>query len=832
MNSLENIMNSITNGLKKIKSLLKSSFKKLKGIKITNIKKTVKKLKLKHVLYGITAVILFLLVIIIWSAIIKIRLFSLDATPLFEDRNGNFLTEGSSEYDKLGFWEVPDPIPDRIRESILIIEDKRFYSHDGVDTRSVFRALYNNVFFGRYEGASTIAMQVVRMQFPEKRNMWNKAIEMLAAYFLVQEYGREAVLRHYMKIVPQGNQIYGFAYAARRYFKKPLQDLSWAEAAILSSLPKAPGEMNLFRFAGLLSAIERARLILTLLFQNGKIDEEAFKQSLRQLNLFYTPIKESRPVNSYHYILRILEEKNEVLNTIKEDTYTRSIKTSLDPDIQEFIQNLADFAMLKYRPRGAGNIAIMVADKVTGEILGYIGSQDYFNEEFSGSINYAVTPRSSGSTLKPFLYALGLQTGDFTPASILADLPLHIISEYGEYSTRNFDETFLGPILYRNALANSRNNPTVRVLDGIGLPKVYDYFNELGLHEKENPSDYYGYGIILGGLYVTLEDLIRAFGIIANDGADFKLHWLRADNYENFASDIRYIDESAARQITLFLSDPLARLPSFPRLSTLEFPFPVAIKTGTSQGFRDAWSLAYSSKYIVGVWLGHPENDRMNRIGSFDSSSIVKNILIYLQPEESKGMNEVPFPVPRNHISIKICLLSGELAGEDCPSVSLEYFPETAIPHRLCSVHQKYAIDIETGVLANENTLPQNVQVQSFTVLPPEYAAWGMAKGYGKPPVSNDMELETSISIMQPLNGSRLLIDPETPRMFQTLALKAVVLPVIIEITWIVDGVEYETVEYPYETRWPLDEGVHTFQAKFTRANVFSEVVSIIVSDY
>ncbi len=825
------------NYLKYVLKKLKSKLNELgKNFSLHDLKEFIKKFKIKYLLYSLSAVFLLLLFIIFFSAVLRIRLFSPITTPLFEDRDGNFLTEGSSEYDKLGFWEVSDTIPYRIKECILIIEDKRFYSHEGVDLWSVLRAVYSNLFLGRYEGASTIAMQVVRMQFQEERNIWNKTIEMLTAYFLIQEYGHEEVLRQYMKIVPQGNQIYGFAYASRRYFKKPLEDLSWTEAAVLAALPKAPGKMNLFRFTGLLSAIERARLILTLLFQNEKIDEETFEHSLRQLNLFYTPVKESRPVNSYHFILRILEERNnvEVQNSINEVSYTRSIKTSLDPDVQMFIQNIADYAMLKYRPRGAGNVAIMVVDKNTGEILGYIGSDDYFNEDYSGAINYAVTPRSSGSTLKPFLYALGLETGKFTPASILADLPLHIISDYGEYSTSNFDETFLGPILYRNALANSRNNPTVRVLDRIGLPIVYDNFYELGLHRKEHPFDYYGYGIVLGGLYVTLEDLVRAYGILANDGNEFKLRWLRADNYETLESDKTYIDESAARQITLFISDPLARLPSFPRLSSLEFPFPVAIKTGTSQGFRDAWSVGYSSKYIVGVWIGHPDNDRMNNIGSFDSSSLVKSIMLYLHPEESKGINEVPFSIPRNHVPVKICLLSGEIAGEDCPSLSLEYFPETQIPHSLCSVHQKYALDKETGALANKNTLPQNVIVQSFTVLPPEYAAWGIVKGYGKPPVSNDFDMqpETSISILLPLNGSRLLIDPETPRMFQTIALKAVVLPVIKEITWYVDGAEYQTVEYPYETRWALEVGMHTFQSKFTRANVFSEIVSITVSNY
>ncbi len=754
----------------------------------------------------------------------RARLDSPPETPLFEDRYGRYLAESSTGHDLLGFWEVPAPTPKRISRCLLAIEDKRFYKHAGVDARALLRALSNNLFQGRREGASTIPMQVARLRHPSPRTLGNKLLEIAEAFVLIKRYGHEAVFRHYMKIVPLGNQIHGFAYAARRYFQKPLEDLSWTEAAILAALPKAPGAMNLYSHRGFLSSMSRGNLILELLLQEGILDSQAYRQSLRELSRRYTPLRPRRPEHSYHVILRLLESYEAGAGLSKPK------RTTLDMDLQAFLQGLASRAMKKYRPYGAGNTAMIVVDRQNGDVLAYLGSENYFDERFSGSIDYVRTLRSSGSTLKPFLYALGLQTRTFSPASILADLPLSILDPGGRrlISYSNVDDEFLGPMLYRRALANSRNIPTIRVLAQVGLQEAYDFFAAIGLHGAERPAEYYGYGLVLGGLYVTLEDLVRAYGILAGGGKEFRLRWFLEDDPE-VAN--RILSEATARQISLFLSDPLARLPTFSRLSSLEFPFPVAIKTGTSQGYRDAWSMAYSSKYVVGTWLGHPDNQRMNHVGSSAASELVQQILLYLQPEESRGINEQPFPPPRNHVPVRLCRLSGDLAGPDCPQVALEYFPDTAVPGVICRQHQRFAVDKRSGRLADSRTPPRYVKTQVFAALQPEYSAWAEKNGFVRPPLDASPR-ETSIKIVQPTHGSRLLIDPETPADFQTLALLAEVEPSVPSIVWFVDGEQYRQTDYPYQTRWRLEEGTHTFQAKFLRANIFSEIVSVRVSAY
>ncbi len=763
------------------------------------------------------------------------------ATPIFTDRYGAFLAEGTADEDApLGFWDpiVPQdgiPLhgtisPERIVACLLAVEDKRYYQHFGVDFRSLLRALVNNLSARPRQGASTIAMQVARLQRPGERTLWRKACEMGTAVWLNRKYGHENVLRHYLKIVPQGNRIHGVAYAARRYFQKPLADLSWAEAAVLASLPRAPGRMNLYQFEGRRKAFERAKLILNLLHKNGTLDAENLAISQRQLKSLKIPVKESRPYHSYHAILRLQETVSETAS------YTKPVLTTLDLPLQEVVDSIAGEAMEYLRQRGAGNLAVIVAERETGAIRSYLGSDFYADTDFSGAINYATTPRSAGSTLKPFIYALGMEAGAFSPASVLADLPFNLVHSTGQYSIANYDERHLGPMLYRKALANSRNVPAVHVLKTVGLAKTYDLFRELGLAKDDRFASVYGLGLAIGGLYVTLEDLVAAYGVLGNDGKAFRLRWFETADEE---APAQLIPEDVARQITLFLSDPLARLPTFTRMGPLEYPFPVAVKTGTSQGFRDAWAVAYSSKYIVGAWIGHPDHERMKQVAGFDAAQLVKEMLLFLHPKERRGVAETPFPPPQSYQDsgesvgyqlVELCPLSGELATGACAETVLEYLPFGTEPTASCPVHQSFAVDRRTGALAGPMTPPERVEIRSYAVLPPRFAAWGAVCGYDPPPASSTEPPFVSIAIEAPVNGSVFRFHPDTPQQLQSIALRANVSPAVPEIIWYVDGEPFQKVAYPYTTRWHLRAGSHALQARFPHADIQSGIITITVA--
>ncbi len=758
------------------------------------------------------------------------QLVSPPATPIFTDRYGTFLAEGTADANApLGFWDPPAVLPDRMVSCLLAIEDKRYYKHFGVDFRSLLRALVNNLSARPRQGASTIAMQVARLQRPGKRTLWRKACEMGTAVWLNRKFGHENVLRHYLKIVPQGNRIHGTAYAARRYFQKPLADLSWAEAAVLASLPRAPGRMNLYHFKGRRRAFERAKLILNLLRENGTLDEETVAISQRQLKSLKIPIKESRPYHSYHPILRLQETIYETA------TYTKPVFTNLDLSLQAVVDGIASETMGYLRQRGAGNVAVIVAERETGAIRSYLGSDFYADTDFAGAINYATTPRSAGSTLKPFIYALGMETGAFSPASVLADLPFNLSQPGGQYSVANYDERYLGPLLYRRALANSRNVPAVHVLKTVGLAKTYDLFRQLGLAKDDKAASVYGLGLAIGGLYVTLEDLVAAYGVLANDGKTFTLRWFETADEETPA---QLIPEDVARQITLFLSDPLARLPTFARMGPLEYPFPVAVKTGTSQGFRDAWAVAYSSKYIVGAWIGHPDHERMKQVGGLDAAQLVKEILLFLHPKERRGVDEKPFLSPQLHQDseqstgyqlVKLCSLSGELVTEACSETVLEYLPLGTEPRTPCRSHQSFAVDRRTGTLAGTMTPSEDVEIRSYAILPPQFAVWGAIHGYNPPPSPSTESPYARIAIEEPIDGSVFRFQPDTPRQLQSIALRASVTPVVPEILWYVDGEPFQKVPYPYTTRWHLRAGDHALQARFPHANIQSSIITITI---
>ena len=779
------------------------------------------------VVVGLLIIVFFLL--LLHEVYGRSKLVSPSATPIFTDRYDTFLAEGlADENAPLGFWDPLAVLPERIVSCLLAVEDKRYYEHFGVDFRSLLRALVNNLSGRPRQGASTIAMQVARLQRPGERILWRKACEMGTAVWINRKYGHENVLRHYLKIVPQGNRIHGVAYAARRYFQKPLADLSWAEAAVLASLPRAPGRMNLYRFEGRRKAFERAKLILNLLHEEGTLDEETVAISQRQLKSLQIPIKESRPYHSYHAILRLQETMNETAS------YTKPVSTSLDLPLQEVVDSIAGEAMEHLRQRGAGNLAVIVAERETGAIRSYLGSDFYADTDFAGAINYATTPRSAGSTLKPFIYALGMETGAFSPASVLADLPFNLSQPGGQYSVANYDERYLGPLLYRKALANSRNVPAVHVLKTVGLAETYDLFRQLGLAKDDKSVSVYGLGLAIGGLYVTLEDLVAAYGVLANDGEAFTLHWFKTAD-EGVPAQL--IPEHVARQVTLFLSDPLARLPTFTRMGPLEYPFPVAVKTGTSQGFRDAWAVAYSSKYIVGAWIGHPNHERMKQVSGLDAAQLVKEILVSLHPKERRGVDEKPFPPPQSHRNseagyelVELCPLSGELVTEVCSEAVLEYLPLGTEPTASCRVHQSFAVDRRTGTLAGPMTPPERVEIRSYVVLPPRFAAWRAIHGYGPPPSPTTESPYASIAIEEPIDGSVFRFHPDTPQQLQSIALRANVTPAVPEIIWYVDGEPFQKVSYPYTTRWHLRAGSHVLQARFPHADIQSGVIAITIA--
>ncbi len=308
----------------------------------------------------------------------------------------------------------------------------------------------------RISGASTLAMQVARLQHPGPRTYSRKLVESLTALALTLRYGREAVLAHYLRIVPYGNRIRGIAYAARRYLDKPVDDLSWAEIALLAAIPQAPARMNPFRPAGRRAAIERGQRILRALHEADVLTGSEYALASREIEHLRIPVREERPEAALHAVLR-LDQTLRDPRFRKERASSPVIQATLDLELQQEVTWMAEATLRQWERQGVGNVAAVVVDRRTNEVLAWVGSTDYFDEVHAGAIDYTEVARSSGSTLKPFLYGLALERGIITPATLLADLPR------GASDVTNADKLYFGSSASKNGTGQ---------LDGTFRPSV------------------------------------------------------------------------------------------------------------------------------------------------------------------------------------------------------------------------------------------------------------------------------------------------------------------------------------------------------------------------
>ena len=504
-------------------------------------------------------------------------------TAFITDRDGGFLTQSGHEARRedggrqvdYGYWPVEPP--PRVVAATLALEDRRFWSHPGIDPAAVLRAGWQHLRGGHGSGASTLAMQVARMQHPRPRTLWAKAVEAGTALVLTARYGRAAVLAQYLRLAPYGENSHGIAHAAHWYFDKPAADLDLAQAALLCAIPQAPGRLALHRHGA--QAAVRARQALAAM---------ALTPTERAEAIATLPTLQPRPAPRRPPALQVALRLQGLVHM------GGTVRATLDAPMQHWVTAMATAHLRAWRRDGAQQVAAMVVRRGSREVLATVASAG-FDSRPGGAIDYSAALRSPGSTLKPFLYALALDRRLIAPQDVLADLP------EGAAGISNADHDFLGPLLPRQALANSRNVPATNLLRQIGLADGFGFLRALGLHQLDSPARRYGLAMAIGALPTSLDRLMRAYATLAEDGMDRPLQWIVAPSGE----PQRLISQDAARLVTRFLSDPLARLPSFPRYGSSEFPFAVALKTGTSQGYRDAWTVGVVAR-LPGGGLGGP----------------------------------------------------------------------------------------------------------------------------------------------------------------------------------------------------------------------------------
>jgi penicillin-binding protein 1C len=400
----------------------------------------------------------------------------------------------------------------------------------------------------------------------------------------------------------------------------------------------------------------------------------------------------------------------------------------------------------------------------------------------------------------------------------------------------NCDRKFLGPVLYKCALANSRNIPAVQVLKALGVERFYNTCIALGLARDNGKAGYYGLGLSIGGLYCTLQELCTAYLTLANKGQKRDLVWEYNAPAHDSAATRHVLSPEVALQIQRFLSDPIARLPTFPRGGSMEYPFAVAIKTGTSEGFRDSWCIAWSDRYLVAVWAGNTDFSSTREMSGFTGAApIVKSIMLSLHPERKGGLEDIEFPPPAGYVPISLCRLSGKRADRATPYVTTDYFKPGTEPLEFSTIQRLIPVDAANGLRAYPGCAAR-VEYRRFIMVPPEFTDWAIAQGLETPPdryspaCGGAPVIDTySIAVTNPRDKSRIFTDPEMPETKNVLQIGCRVTPRPASVLWFVNGEEAGAALFPFKLRWLLKKGAYTFQAAVPRTPFKSAPVSIEV---
>lgn len=652
-----------------------------------------------------------------------------DGTPLRHLLN----EDGTRSAPPVKYAEMPPTLV----HALLAAEDKRFFSHDGIDLLAVVRAAWDNARSGHIvSGASTIHQQLIKNTTPQagRRTLWVKIVESLRARRLAMSWSREEVLAAYANRVSFGNLMTGIATAASGYFHKPLGDLTPAECALLAALPQSPARLNPFRH--LEGVLPRQRRILDKMHELHWLDDEPHRVALDQ------KIVLQRFSGGF--------EAPHAVEMLRGATHGGTIRTTLNATLQQQVETIVTQRLDSLKGRHVTHAAVVVIENATGAVLALAGSRDFFASD-GGQLNGAWAAHSPGSAMKPFTYLLAFERGA-TPASIVADLPVEFATSSGTYRPENFSLRSYGPMTYRYALGNSLNISAVRVLDSIGgaetlLPKL----RELGLSTLTEDAAHYGLGLTIGNASVRLIELANAYASLARLGR-FKPWTLLLD--DRAAEEQRLLGENESWLIADILSDNQAREMAFGSWSVLRLPFKCAVKTGTSSTFRDNWTLGYTPEFTIGVWVGNFDNTPMQDVsGVTGAGPIFRDVMLHMHEKHPATWFATPKDITRARID---------------PRTGKRLTPQTP-PARVS--REEFFIAGKLPPVAQTG----DYDVKGRAILPREYADWigSSANWLGDLVTTAESEDRPVLRITNPIPGTVIILDPDIRNQGSRLLLQA-----------------------------------------------------------
>ncbi|OGD67117.1 hypothetical protein A2442_01835 [Candidatus Campbellbacteria bacterium RIFOXYC2_FULL_35_25] len=604
-------------------------------------KKNVKrKLPIKKIITLFTALCIFgLSIIILWVSTLKI--------PDLSGFDERIVAQSTKIYDRTGeilLYDVHedirrtvvsyDEISLNIKNAAVAIEDAEFYQHNGIKIASIIRAVFSNILAGSYtqgQGGSTITQQVVKNSIlTQEKKISRKIKEWVLAVKLEKVLSKEEILTLYLNESPYGGNLYGIEEASLSFFGKNSKDLTLSEAAYLAAIPQAPTYYS--PYGDNVEALEkRKNLVLLKMLENKFIKQDEYDEAKNEKKTFRE--KETKGIKAPHFVMYIKQYLEEKYGESASEEGGLKVITTLDYDLQKKAEEIAKkYALENDEKFSAENIAMAVIDIKNGQILTMVGSRDYFDEEIDGNFNVATSHRQPGSAFKPFVYAAAFNEG-YTPDTVVFNVRTEfstycsydgkpLLSQYEGrcYYPENYDYQYTGPMTLRNALAQSVNIPAIKTLYLVGIKDALKTAKDLGIDSLTN-VDQYGLTLVLGGGEVSPLDITSAYSVFANNGLRnphtgiLKIENSEGEVIEEFEQkQTRVLPEQTALYITDILSDNEARTPAFGTNSPLYFPGrDVAAKTGTTNDYRDAWTVGYTAQVALGVWAGNNDNSSMEK---------------------------------------------------------------------------------------------------------------------------------------------------------------------------------------------------------------------------
>ena len=732
-------------------------------------------------------VLIFLLGLFVWSKNLN---FDKRFAPVIYSKEGKIMTAGISKDQQ---WRIAceEPMPEKLATAIRLFEDQYFYYHPGVNVISLVKALKSNVKAGRIvRGGSTLTMQLARIYYGnQKRTYFQKIKEIMLAFAIELRYSKDEILNMYGQYAPFGGNIIGYCAASRFYYDKSPDLLSWSEAVTLAVLPNAPSDI--YPGKGQLTLIKKRNRLLNKLLEKQIVDSLTYRLSIRQK----VPMRKNNFPNLTPHLLPYLSGINKTGNK-----YITTIDFSLQKEVTRVVNNYSK----RYSSRGIDNLAVLIL-RNNGEVAAYVANSDCQSKECGSKVDIIRSERSPGSILKPFLYGACLDAGIITGKSLLLDIPAF----YNGFSPKNYDRKFRGIVKVDVALTQSLNIPAVNLLAKYGIDAFLNDLEKMKIAKSDKTADYYGLSLILGGSEVTMWDIGRAYMNLARTSMKKKaidIVFLKKTKNKPFMEDFP-LSTGSSWQILDILKG-VNRPEEQDGWQYFSGQHSVSWKTGTSYGYRDAWSVGVTKDYTVVIWVGNADGEGVKGLTGIKKAAPVLFSIYDLLPISDE------IEEPLNAFKPKeVCSESGFTMTEACESKSIVYVPKNSHNLPLCRFHRLLTVDENERYIVPPDCDVKNTKQKSFFILNPianSYFKKYRGKEYLSPPVYPGCKAQKSrIAILYPPHDAEILLPKDIDNTKRHLICSATTSQGVDSLFWFLDDEIISITKSQHKIEIDADTGFH-----------------------